>query len=295
MAQVVRPQGIIGPIVLLVVGAIVLLNAVPAAFQWIGWIAQSSFALGVEGALETALVPLGLAVGATFVGFLMVRGAWGSLRRSLRGASRRAYDQARSGVQGVRDEAERRYADTQAQMRRASQGISDAGGASAPQSWRDRIEAVAREAEAARQQRPQQAMPGQQQWQPPQQPAQPRQPAPAPQQRQPQQAPGSDRLARIEQLRRQVDERARQARGGGDARQQAQRAAAEAQRLAERAASAVDPSAIDAEVAALVGRLDVADAERMRRRGSSLTSSSLTTGSLARTSLTLNSLLQHRR
>ena len=49
------------------------------------------------------------------------------------------------------------------------------------------------------------------------------------------------------------------------------------------------------EVAALIGRLDLADHERVVHRGSSLTRSSLRTSALSKTSLSLNSLRQHRR
>ena len=87
MAQVVRPQGFIGPLVVTVIGIILLFNGVPALFQWIGWIAQSALVVGVEGAIDQALVPVGLAAGATFVGFLMVRGGFGSLRSLARGAT----------------------------------------------------------------------------------------------------------------------------------------------------------------------------------------------------------------
>ncbi len=48
------------------------------------------------------------------------------------------------------------------------------------------------------------------------------------------------------------------------------------------------------DVTALIGRLDRADAEHVRRQGSSLTRSSLTTSSLSKTSLRLNSLLARR-
>ena len=76
MAQVVRPQGFIGPIVLLIVGVVLLINGVPALIQWIGWVAQVSLVSGVERAIEQAAVPLLLAAGSTFVGFLLLRGGW---------------------------------------------------------------------------------------------------------------------------------------------------------------------------------------------------------------------------
>ncbi|GAA3607436.1 hypothetical protein [Agrococcus terreus] len=317
MAQVVRPQGIIGPIVLLVIGVILLLNGVPNLFQWLGWTAQTAVVWGVDTALETALVPLLFAGGASFIGLLMVRGGWGALRRALRGTGQRAGDRLRGSLGQARNEAEERYAATQEQLRQATQRAQDArtsgqsavqsAAAAAPQSWRERIEAVARETEAARrqewapqqpQQRAQQgygqqgygqqapaqqvANPAPQQWRPP-----------AQQQLQNPAQPGADRLARIEQLRGQVEEHARRA--ADDPRRAAAQAAAQVQRAARDAARAMPQPRLDAEVEALVGRLDLADSERIRRRGSALSSSSLTTGSLSRTSLSLNSLLQRRR
>ncbi|WP_404312566.1 hypothetical protein LG314_01525 [Agrococcus terreus] len=323
MAQVVRPQGIIGPIVLLVIGVILLLNGVPNLFQWLGWTAQTAVVWGVDTALETALVPLLFAGGASFIGLLMVRGGWGALRRALRGTGQRAGDRLRSSLGQARNEAEERYAATQEQLRQATQRAQDArtsgqsavqsAAAAAPQSWRERIEAVARETEAARRQEwaPQQPQQGRAQQGYGQQPGQQLpwqlggQQAPAPQQvanpapqqwRPPAQQqlqnpaqPGADRLARIEQLRGQVEQRARRA--ADDPR----RAAAQAATTAQRAARAMPQPHLDAEVEALVGRLDLADSERIRPRGSSLSSSSLTTHSLSRTSLSLNSLLQRRR
>ena len=42
MAQVVRSQGWVGPIVTMVIGGILLLNGVPALIQWLPWIAQTA-------------------------------------------------------------------------------------------------------------------------------------------------------------------------------------------------------------------------------------------------------------
>lgn len=62
---------------------------------------------------------------------------------------------------------------------------------------------------------------------------------------------------------------------------------------ADRAAQVL-PQRLDSATEALVGALDIADAERVRRRGSTLVRSSLTTGALSKTSLRTNSLFRHR-
>ncbi|UOW01448.1 hypothetical protein [Agrococcus sp. SCSIO52902] len=326
MAQVVRPQGFIGPLVTMVIGAILLFNGVPGLLQWIGWIGQSALVVGIESAFDTAFIPLILSAAASIIGLAMVRGGFTSLRGVLRGAGQRAREQVRGGVQQVRREAGQRYGEAVGQAEHLQNAV--------PQSWRERIEAAAREVEGERARRsgaqPQvHASPQQRPQQP--RPQAPRQPQPQPQpqrqgqgqqgypgqgqqgyqgqqdyqgqaayqgqqQRQPQPAPGSDRLARIEQLRRQVDSRVQQQVGQlQDAGRQAadrvrQAATDEAARVQQRQL----PNPSD-EVTALIGRLDLADNERIRRRGSSLTRSSLATSSLSKTSLTLNSLLQHRR
>ncbi|WP_425842908.1 hypothetical protein [Agrococcus sp. TSP3-2-1] len=308
MAQVVRPQGFIGPIVLLIIGIVLLFNGVPALIQWIGWVAQVSLITGVEGALEQAGGPLLLAAGATFVGFLLLRGGWNALMSLARTASKRAQEQVRTGAQQVRREVDQRRTQATAQAQHLQDRV--------PQSWRERIDAAAREVEAERARRsgeqpnvfassqwqaphdrqrvPQQAPAQQRQQQPMQQPMQQPGQRPAAQQVG-QQAPGADRLARIEQLRQQVDSRSQQARGLQDAGKSAaqrvrQAAVDEAARVQQRQL----PNPSD-EVSALIGRLDAADTERIRRRGSSLTSSSLSTSALSKTSLTLDSLLRHRR
>lgn len=306
MAQVVRPQGFIGPIVLLIIGIVLLFNGVPALIQWIGWVAQVSLITGVDGALEQAGGPLLLAAGATFVGFLLLRGGWNALMGLARTASKRAQEQVRTGAQQVRREVDQRRTQLSAQAQHLQDRV--------PQSWRERIDAAAREVEAERARRsgqqpsvyahsqwqapegqraPQQS-PAQQrpQQMPGQQPAQQR-PAAQPQR---QQAPGADRLARIEELRGRVGERLE--RQASQSPQAAKQAAAQVKRAAEMAAARAQrgvESSVDPEVRALVGRLDRADAERVRRRGSSLTSSSLSTSALSKTSLTLNSLLRQRR
>lgn len=301
MAQVVRPQGFIGPIVLLIVGVVLLINGVPALIQWIGWVAQVSLVSGVERAIEQAAVPLLLAAGSTFVGFLLLRGGWNALMGLARSASKRAQEQVRTGAQQVRREVDQRRTQVTGQAEHLQNRV--------PQSWRERIDAAAREVEAERARRS-----GQQpnvyansQWQSPQgqQQRPQQQAAPRPQQQAPaqqparrpaqQQAPGADRLARIEQLRRQVDGRLPQAGisqdAGARAAQRVKQAAVdEAARVQQRQL----PNPSD-EVSALIGRLDAADTERIRRRGSSLTSSSLSTSALTKTSLTLDSLLRHRR
>ncbi|WP_026372728.1 hypothetical protein [Agrococcus lahaulensis] len=304
MAQVVRPQGFIGPIVLLIVGIVLLINGVPALVQWIGWVAQVSLVTGVEGALEQAGGPLLLAAGSTFVGFLLLRGGWNALMGLARTASKRAQEQVRRGAQQVRREVDERRTQATAQAQHLQDRV--------PQSWRERIDAAAREVEAERARRS-----GQQpnvyansQWQAPQRapqhaPAQPRpqqapsqqaaQQRPAPQPAR-QQSPGADRLARIEQLRSRVGERLE--RQAAQSPQAAKQTATQVKRAAEMAAARAQrgaESSLDPEVQALVGRLDLADAERVRRRGSSLTSSSLSTSALSKTSLTLDSLLRQRR
>lgn len=317
MAQVVRPQGFIGPLVTMVIGAILLFNGVPGLLQWIGWIGQSALVVGFESAFDTAFIPLILSAAASIIGLAMVRGGFTSLRGVLRGAGQRAREQVRGGVQQVRREAGQRYGEAVGQAEHLQNAV--------PQSWRERIEAAAREVEGERarrsgaqpqvhapqqQQRPQQPRPQSQRQPQPQRQGQRQQGYPSQgqqgyqgqaayqgqQQRQPQQAPGSDRLARIEQLRRQVDSRVQQQVGQlQDAGRQAadrvrQAGIDEAARVQQRQL----PNPSD-EVTALIGRLDLADNERIRRRGSSLTRSSLATSSLSKTSLTLNSLLQHRR
>lgn len=316
MAQVVRPQGLIGPLVVTVIGVILLFNGVPALFQWIGWIAQTAVVIGVEGALDTALVPLMLAGGASFVGLLMLRGGFGALRSLARGATQRAQAQVRGGVQQVRREAGQRYADVRQEVgQRYGEARAQAEHLqpSSQQGWFERIESLGREVEAERarrsgqpvaqqpprqqqqRQRPPQApqrAPQPAQQRPPQQrPPQPqRQPQPAQQQR----APGGERLGRIEELRQRVDSRVQQAAHLQDAGTQAanrvrQAAHDEAARVQQRQL----PNPSD-DVTALIGRLDRADGERVRRHGSSLTRSSLTTSSLSKTSLRLNSLLARR-
>ncbi|MGM1030371.1 MAG: hypothetical protein ACQEWM_10990 [Actinomycetota bacterium] len=305
MAQVVRPQGFIGPLVVTVFGVILLLNGVPALFQWIGWVAQTALVIGVEGAIETALIPLLLAGGATFVGFLMLRGGFGALRSVARGATQRAQAQVRGGVQQVRREAGERYGEarTQAEHLQSSQ-----------QGWFERIESLGREVESERarrsgqpvaahqpprhpqpQQRPQQQRP--QQSQPPQQRPQQEQPQRqihAPQEPRGQRTPGGQRLERIDELRQRVDSRVQQAAQLGDAgTQAAQRVRQAAFEEAARVQQRQLPKPSD-DVTRLIGRLDRADAEHVRRQGSSLTRSSLTTSSLSKTSLRLNSLLARR-
>src|SRR5690606_21294755 len=115
MAQVVRPQGFIGPLVVTVIGVILPLNGVPALFPWIGRVAQTALVIGVAGALDTALMPLLIAGGATVVGLLMLRGGFGALRSLARGATKRAQAQMRGGVQQVRQQAGQRYGEARAQ------------------------------------------------------------------------------------------------------------------------------------------------------------------------------------
>lgn len=355
MAQVVRSQGWVGPIVTMVIGGILLLNGVPALIQWLPWIAQTALVAGADYALEIALVPLLLAGAASFIGFLMVRGGFGALRQRIRGAGQRAREQARGGIQQVRREATQRYGDATAQAEHLVNKV--------PQSWRERIQAAADAVEKERaaravdtahpewegrqaqghgqsqSQRPRQQAPqgyqgqgrqqgqgqrlqegygqpqqagqghqqaargqqgyGQQQGQRPQQGGQ-QSPPPGWQltQQSPRrprsQAPGADRLSRIEELRQKVDSRAQQLVQGQDAH----RAADQARRAAQAAAQRIQqglPLHLDEATEALVGRLDLADAERIRRRGSSLTRSSLRASSLSRTSLSLNSLRQSHR
>ncbi|ROR65247.1 hypothetical protein [Agrococcus jenensis] len=309
MAQVVRPQGFIGPLVVTVIGVILLFNGVPALWQWIGWVAQTALVVGPERAIEMALTPLLIAGGATFVGFLMLRGGFGALRSLMRGATQRAQaqvrggvQQARGGVQQARNEVGQRYGEARAQ----AEHLQPSG----QQGWFERIESLGREVEAERArrsgqpvaqqqpQRPQQQRPQQPQQRQPQQqrPPQPQpQRAPQPQQQPRAGGPGGERLGRIEELRQRVDTRVQQATRIGDAGTQAaqrvrQAAFDEAARVKQRQL----PNPSD-EVAALIGRLDLADHERVVHRGSSLTRSSLRTSALSKTSLSLNSLRQHRR
>ena len=337
MAQVVRPQGFIAPIILLIVGAVLLFNGVPALFQWLGWVMQSSLAIGLDSALESAAAPLLISAGATLVGALMVRGGWGSLMSLARTASKRAHEQARTGAQQVRHEVDLRRGQVTSQAEHLQNRV--------PQSWRERIDAAAREVESERARRSGQQpqvfgqsqgrgpLPGQQQQRPQgaAQPAgayqqrapqgyqqrasegyqqrapqghaqqaqqgyrqQPPQQRPAAQPAPRQQAPGTERLSRVEELRQEVAARAQQAGGLQDAGTQAagrlkQAALDEAARVQQRQL----PNPSD-EVAALIDRLDAANTERVRRRGSSLTRSSLSTSALSKTSLRLNSLLQRR-
>jgi|GEM_PF-3068257 len=307
MAQVVRPQGFIGPLVVTVIGVILLFNGVPALWQWIGWVAQTALVVGPERAIEMALMPLLIAGGATFVGFLMLRGGFGALRSLMRGATQQAQAQVRGGVQQVRggvqqarNEVGQRYGEARAQ----AEHLQPSG----QQGWFERIESLGRDVEAerarrsgqpvAQQQRPQQQRPQQQlpqQQRPQQRPPQPQQRAPQPQQQPRAGAPGGERLGRIEELRQRVDTRVQQVTRIGDAGTQAaqrvrQAASDEAARVQQRQL----PNPSD-EVAALIGRLDLADHERVVHRGSSLTRSSLRTSALSKTSLSLNSLRQHRR
>ncbi|WP_306233137.1 hypothetical protein [Agrococcus beijingensis] len=313
MAQVVRPQGFIAPLVILIVGIVLLFNGVPALVQWVSWIAQSALVIGVEDALSEAAVPLLLAGLSTFVGFLMLRGGWSALMKLARSASSRAQEQVRTGAQQVRREVDQRVSQVSSQAEHLQNKV--------PQSWRDRIEAVAQEAEQERarrsgqqpqvhaqqpqrvQQYVQAQRPSEQPMQRPvQQPVQQRpvqqQAAQAQPQRQPQ-APGADRLQRIEELRRSTGERAEQLLSGqADPRRAAQdvrRASQQAAKLAQQAASTALPMRLDEATQALVGRLDSADAERIKQHGSALTRSSLRSSSLSKTSLSLNSLLQHHR
>ena len=340
MAQVVRSQGWVGPIVTMVIGGILLLNGVPALIQWLPWIAQTALVAGADYALEIALVPLLLAGAASFIGFLMLRGGFGALRERIRGAGQRAREQARGGIEQVRREATQRYGDATAQAEHLVNKV--------PGSWRERIQAAADAVEKERaaravdtahpewegrqaqgQQRPRQQAPqgyqgqGRQQGQgqrlqqsygqqQPQQglvqrgagqrPQQAGQQSPRPgwqltqqsPQRQRSQAPGAERLSRIEELRQKVDSRAQQLTQGSDAHHAAEQARRAAQAAAQRIQQGL-PLHLDEATEALVGRLDLADAERIRRRGSSLTRSSLRSSSLSRTSLSLNSLRQSHR
>lgn len=321
MAQVVQSKGWIGPIVMTVVGVILLFNGVPALIQWVPWIAQTSLIVGVDRALDTALVPLIVAGAATFIGFLMMRGGFSALRHRARGAASRATEQARAGVQQVRREVSQRSGDFASQ---AEHLVSKA-----PQSWRERIEAAATAVEHERAQRagavpPQfqgqghqqgqaqqtgqpyqgqgqqrgqgqqlgQAYQGQGQQQGQGQRMQQEQRPPQPLQ---QQLPGGDRLQRIEQLRQRVDTRAQHTtRAQQEAAKQAADQVRRAAQLAAERAQQVLPQHLDASTQALVGRLDMADAHRVRRAGSSLVRSSLTTSALAKTSLSTNSLFRHR-
>ncbi len=303
MAQVVRPQGFIGPLVVTVIGLILLFNGVPALWQWIGWVGQTALVVGVERAIEMALMPLLIAGGATFVGFLMLRGGFGALRSLARGATARAQAQARGGVQQVRGgvqqartEVGQRYGEARAQAEHLQP--------SRQQGWFERIESLGRDVEAERSRRSGQQVAQQPQRQPQQRPPQPQQrpPQQRPQEQprvaqQPRQqgAPGRERLGRVEELRQRVEGRVQQATQlrdtGAEAAQRVRQAAhEEAARVQQRQL----PNPSD-EVAALIGRLDLADHERVGRRGSSLTRSSLRTSALSKTSLSLNSLLQHRR
>ncbi len=350
MAQVVQSRGWVGPIVMMAIGVILLVNGVPALIQWLPWIAQTALIMGTDYALEAALVPLIVAGAASFIGFLMLRGGFGALRQRARGAASRAREQARGGVQQVRREASQRSGDAR---RQADQLVSKV-----PQSWRERIQAAAdavehqrvtREADAARpawdgqgarrasgqqayagqgqqlgqgqrlqqagqrgqqQSRQQPGQRGQEQsgQRPPQSQSQPQsweqlQHGRPPQGWQPSQAPssvsrerpGAERLARIDELRARLDSGTQQAHQAQDA---ARQAAEQTRRAARAAAERVQqglPLRLDEATEALVGQLDLADAERIRRRGSSLTRSSLSMSSLAKTSLSLDSLLQHRR
>lgn len=312
MAQVVRPQGFIGPLVVTVIGVVLVLNGVPALFQWIGWVAQTALVIGVEGALDTALGPLLLAGGATFIGFLMLRGGVGALMSLARGATKRAQAQLRGGAQQARREVGQRYDDARQQVgERYGEARAQAEHLRPAQGWMERIESLGRDADserarragqpvAAQQARPQQARQPQQPQRQPQQPqrqAQPqRQPQQPQRQAQPQrsQQPGADRLGRIEDLRQRVDSRVQQATHLQDAGTQAaervrQAAFAESARVQQRQL----PNPSD-DVTALIGQLDRADGEHVRRRGSTLVRSSLTTSSLSKTSLRLDSLLARR-
>lgn len=318
MAQVVRSQGWIGPLVTFVIGIILLLNGVPALIQWLPWIAQTALIVGVDQALETALVPLLVAGAATFIGFLMMRGGFGALRQRARGAASRATEQARSGVRQVRRGVAQRTGELSSQAEHLVNKV--------PQSWRERIEAAASaverervtQASAGRQQRPPQQYQGQGQQQGQgqrlgqpyqgqgQQQGQAQrmqqdsvQPVPAPRMQQdarPQQLPGGERLQRIEQLRQRVDSRAQQP---THAQRQAVKETADQVRraagLAAERAQNVLPQHLDESTLALVGRLDLADSARVHRHGSSLVRSSLTTSALSKSSLTTRSLFRTRR
>lgn len=317
MAQVVRPQGFIGPLVVMVIGIVLLFNGVPALFQWLSWAAQSAILIGVEGALETALLPLLLAGGASFVGLLMLRGGFGALRALARGATQRAQAQLRGGVQQVRHDAGQRYADARHEVgQRYGEARAQAEHLqpSSQQGWFERIESLGREVETERARRagqpvsaqqpprhpqPQQRQPQQRSQQPQRQPqqqpqrqAQPQRQGQAAQQRA--QQPGGERLGRVEELRQKVDGRVQQAHQLQDAGMQAaQRVRQAAHEEAARVQQRQLPNPSD-DVTALIGRLDRADGERVRRHASSLTRSSLTTSSLSKTSLRLNSLLARR-
>lgn len=322
MAQVVEPKGWVGPIIMTVIGGILLLNGIPALIQWLPWVAQTALVTGMDYALETALVPLLLAGAAAFIGFLMLRGGIGALLQLARGAAKRTKEQVRGGVQQVRSQANQRYGEVASQ---AEHLVSKA-----PQGWRERIQAAAAAVEQERAARAvERAHPewegqsafssseqpqgyrghgqpqGQAQWQgqgqqqgqgqrmQSSQQAQQRAPQqPAPQRQQ--QLPGGERLSRIEELRSRVDAKAQQAVQGQDAH----RAAEQVRRAAEVAAARVQqglPMHLDDATEALVGRLDLADVERMRRRSSALTRSSLRASAVSQTSLSTNSLFRHRR
>lgn len=294
MAQVVRPKGFIGPLIVMVLGVILLLNGVPALFQWIGWVAQSAVVAGVENALGTALVPLLLAGGASFVGFLMLRGGFGALRSVARGATQRAQAQLRGGVQQARRDVGQRYSDVRQEVgQRYGEARAQAEHLqpSSQQGWFERIESLGREVDSERARRA--GQPAAVQQPPRQQPQQAQRQQPQqPQRQQPQQAPGGERLGRIEQLRQRADSRVQQVQDAGT--QAAQRVRQAAHDEAARVQQRQLPNPSD-DVTALIGRLDRADGERVRGRASSLTRSSLTTSSLSKTSLRLNSLLARRR
>lgn len=303
MAQVVQSKGWVGPLVTMVIGVILMLNGVPALIQWVPWLAQASIAMGTDSALETALVPLMLAGAASFIGFLMLRGGFSALRERARGAAKRTQEQVRSGVQQVRREATQRYGEATSQAEHLVNKV--------PQSWRERIQAAATavekeraaravstahpewEGQGARRAAEQpQAYRGQGQQQGQGQRMQ-RGYELQEQAQQRQQLPGGERLSRIEELRARVDSKTQQA-------SQAQEAARQADQVRRAAKAAADrvqhgmPMHLDEATEALVGRLDLFDAERIRRRGSSLTRSSLTTSALRKTSLSTNSLFRHR-
>ena len=81
MAQVVRQRGFVGPLILLVVGAILLLNGIPAVVQWMAWVARTAVVVGTDSAIETAAAPIALGAVLSFIGLLLVRGSLSALAR----------------------------------------------------------------------------------------------------------------------------------------------------------------------------------------------------------------------
>ncbi|SDH69178.1 hypothetical protein [Agrococcus jejuensis] len=272
-------QAAITGLVLLVPGAILLLNGVPSLFSSIGSLAQWTAYMGFERALETVMPYLIFPVLMTIAGLLMVRGGFGMLRK-----------QGRKGAQWARSEWQEQQPQVQQRVQSAREQLQSQGGGM----WQQAQQRAQQQApQWAQQQRP--GWPGQPQGQGQgQRPPWPGQPTgqqpPPPQASQRRPAPQQQlqrQQSTLERMQQRIAESATAADRARDAAmaKHEQQAAALRERAERSAAHAAAPQYAEPGVSfgspALVSG---------RRSSSILASSSLRSTSLGRTSLSLDSL-----